>query len=108
MNVPNLIQEIVKNGIEVSLRMRDEDTIVFDVNTGAKSGLELSYDGDNKWTAYMRYNEVEKLEDPDITEICWLVKHCMHGRDYVHIRWVDLMVEHGVLQKIVETKVSYR
>jgi hypothetical protein len=106
--IPSLIKEIVENGIEVTIK-EFKGSIVYDVNTGAKSQLYLEQAENGDWTAYMRYDETEVLYDPvEFIDICYLVKRCMHGRDYCNPIWVKAMKEEGVIKEIVETKITYR
>ena len=101
----NLIEEMVNSGISVTIEKGTEG-IYYDVNTEAKSYLHLYPQGGGVYTAKMRYDREETIEDFD--DLCLAVKSCLHGRDYMNQCWLDVLVQEGYLERVVETKVSYR
>lgn len=86
-----LIKQIVNLGIEATIKKCHYDNckgkIVYDLDTQAKSHLYLEPLENDEWIAYMRYDEVQKLQNPTIEDIVELVKYCMHYRDYVNYYW---------------------
>lgn len=89
--MPELIRQIVNLGIEVTIKKCHhktcKDTIIYDLDTQAKSHLYLKHVEGNKWLAHMRYDEIQVLNNPTLEDIVDLVKYCTHYRDFVNYRW---------------------
>lgn len=104
MKTPELITQLVKLNIPVTLEMFDDDNIGFNINTETKSQAVLVYDEEkNNFKAYMRYNQTEEnIENLD--DVLMVVKDCMHGRPFVADHWLKLLVEHGYLTIKEEVK----
>jgi hypothetical protein len=106
MNIPKLIEEIVKKGVPVSLKVMDDGRIGFDLDTQAKSGVILTVDDPEAeketFTAHMRYDKTEK-NITDIFDVICTVKDAMHGRDFVASHWIDIFLEYGYAKEEVKT-----
>lgn len=110
--VSNLVNYLLDKGIQLSLTKNDL-SVGIDINTGAKSGCVLvpSEEG-SELIAHMRYGDKATIDlqqevDDVVEDLCYLVKSCMQGRDYVDSNWLELMVEKGVIKKVVKTTYSY-
>lgn len=109
------IDIIVKAGVQISLSYdTKEHKTYLDLNTGTKSHLHLYLNSDNTVTFKMRYNTVETInldhyadENELVEAIAYLVKSCMHGRDYINFSWAELMVKLSVLTVTKTTTVTY-
>jgi|GEM_PF-5218105 len=106
--IPKIIEELVMGGIEITIEKHDDSNYRYNLNTGTKSHLHLVPLGDNKFKAFMRYDKEEELVDPTMEDLCWLVKDCMYGRDFVNSWWATIMEKYEVLEKVVTTTVTYR
>ena len=78
----------------------------YDVNTGMKSGLSISWSNGNCWYE-ARYDKKGIIED--INDLLYAVKDCRCGRDYANHSWLDWFVDEGLMHKTVNTSttVSY-
>lgn len=109
------IDLIVKAGVQVTLVYdTTEHKTYLNLNTETKSHLHLYVDSDDTVTFKMRYGAVETFNLSDYTDehelleaIGYLVKSCMHGRDYINHSWAELMVNLGILKVNKTVTVSY-
>lgn len=102
--VPEFIERLVNEGIEITLKMDKKFGLYFDLDTQAKSHLHL-YKTEDGWLARCRYWE-DQIEDFD--GILSNVHRCLYGRDFMNQKWLDLLVKEGYLERVVQTSVSYR
>lgn len=112
-----IIEYFVDKGIEITIDKHEDYGIYYDLNTGMKSHCHLVFKG-GYIRIHKRYGDVTaiitSMEDFEfqldniINEICWEVKDCLCGRDYMSSYWADLLVELGLLTKHVETVVTYK
>lgn len=108
------IELIAKKGIEVTISYDDSQGVLFDLNTQMKSGAKLSISGDSV-KVFMRYGNIDGFDlnsgdlEGSFVDLCWIVKSCMHGRDFMSCAWEKCLVDAGVLKKNVKTtiEVSY-
>lgn len=90
INIPNFIEEAIKGGIKPTVSYNNvKQSIVFDMNLGAKSHMYLVQEN-GLWYAYMRYDEVHLVEDVD--DLKRLAKHGMHNRDYISSDWAEFLM----------------
>lgn len=105
MLLQELILELVKNGIEVTLEWdKTREVVIHNLNTGMKSHCHL-VEIDGKIIAEMRYDKSSVVEDYD--EILWIVKNCMCGRDYLSGNWLTLLLKEGVIKANTTTQTNY-
>ena len=104
MYIPDWIDDLVDAGIPITIDRNDEIGIYFDLNLQSKSHMWLHQVGDN-WFVDMRYNERILIEDWN--DLVWAAKGGMHGRDFIHYKWEELLVKEGVLKVDTQTTKSY-
>lgn len=110
LEVIDVVRELTKMGLtEISIRQK-RDVLVFNLNTSAKSGLELGED----WIVETRYNPPETINKNQpmervITDLFWKFLDCKCGREYHNNEWMEIGVQLGLVHKQVETitKVTY-
>lgn len=107
-----LVEYLVKKGILVTIGFEQEMGVFFDLNTEMKSGTKLVF-VENGYTIHTRYDKPEFVAvDKDnlsdaFNDLCWRVKDCMCGRDFMSERWEKVLLEEGVLKKEVTTTTKY-
>jgi hypothetical protein len=106
-NINDLITKLVEEGIEITI---DKDMyggpvgIYYDLNTGMKSHCYLT-DADGTIKAYTRYDKVHEVED--YGDLLYIVKDCMHGRNYLAGAWLKLLVKEDMLKVVTTTTQEY-
>lgn len=108
-----ILEYFVDKGIEITIDKHKDYGIYYDLNTGMKSHAHMVFLED-MLEIHKRYDTIEYVSmdrhfDDVIDQICWAVKDCMCGRDYLSSAWESILVKCGYLKKQVETttKVSY-
>ena len=104
MNVPEYVEQLVDAGIPVTIDKSDKLGIYFNLNLESKSHLYL-FERDGEWFADMRYDTQIKIESWN--DLMWAAKDGMHGRDFIHYKWEELLVKEGVLKVDIQTTKSY-
>lgn len=104
MNILDYVERLVDAGIPVTIDKNDDLGIYFDLNLQSKSHMWL-YETGGSWFVAMRYNEVVSIED--WSDLMWAAKGGMHGRDFIHYKWEELLVKEGVLKVDIQTTKSY-
>ena len=102
---PKLIKDILRREIEVTLVLKG-DTVLYDVNTKAKSHLYLEQQRDGSFIGHRRYNETTE-SIVDIGDAAYAVKSCMYGKGYANQKWIDVMVDLGIIKRVETTVVTY-
>lgn len=87
IEIPDFLEEIIDNGIQV-LIYKNDGQIYFDLNLCAKSHMYL-HKIDQDWFVEMRYNKRFKVATIDDLKKC--ARHGMHGREYIHSDWAKLL-----------------
>lgn len=109
------VQEVVKqlckmglSGISVSYDS-EKDMLAYDLNTQAKSGLDLYED----FTVRGRYNYVSSIHVEEwstiediIKDLFWEFRNFLCGRDYCNGDWNEIGVQLGLLEKKVTTHTT--
>ena len=94
---------VVDHGIEITIK-NSLFGLVYDLNTGMRSGLQIWYkDGDAHYSG--RY-DVEGMFY-GFNDLLYAVKGCMYGWNYGDSNWLMLLEQEGFLTKKVTTVVSY-
>lgn len=111
-----IIEYFVEKGIEITIGKHKDYGIYYDLNTQMKSHAHMVFK-ENCVHIYKRYGDfstiVTKIDDTEcyfdnvVDEICWEVKDCLHGRDFMNCAWEKVLVDGGYLKKHIETKASY-
>lgn len=102
-----LIKQVVEQGIPVTLNWNSAyETMYADLNFDAKSHGHLYELVGGSLVVEMRYGAVKEVEDLESLMYCF--KKALHERDYGNQNWFDLCEKHGILEKVVETKTTYR
>lgn len=83
-----LIEWMLDNGVEITIRKDINGEIRYDINTMTKSQIELVTIGE-KVIAKMRYDKVEEVETIEVLKS--LVKDSMCGREYISCIWDDIV-----------------
>jgi len=111
-----IIDYLVNEGIEITISKDmkpDGYGVYYDLNTQMKSHAYLVFSEDI-FKIYKRYDEVStppsytdmsNIEDV-IDFICWEVKDCMYGRDFMSERWEKLLIKRNILTKNVQTTTT--
>jgi len=94
---------VVEHGIEITIK-NSLCGLVYDLNTGMKSGLIIWYAGGEAHYSG-RYDIQGTFEDWH--ELLCAVKGCMYGGNYGDCEWLILLEQEGLLTKKVTTVVSY-
>lgn len=111
-----IIDYLVNEGIEITISKDmkpDGYGVYYDLNTQMKSNAHLVFSEDS-FKIYKRYGEVvalpnytDKSDIEDVIDfICWEVKDCMHGRDFMSERWEKLLIKRNILTKNVQTTTT--
>ena len=86
-----MLMEVVKGGVEISMFYHKEG-FWFNMNTGMKSHLFVTYDEEKEVCVYEgRYDVTGTIEDLD--ELLWAVRKCDYGRGFMNGAWVELLGE---------------
>lgn len=109
-NIQDLIKQLLKCGVEVTLELSEDDNIIYNLNTRAKSDLKVELKGETLH-CYMRYGEKETISLDQglwvvIEDLARQVKYCMHGRDCVDGNWLKIMEHLNVIKIVTETKTK--
>lgn len=94
IEMPDFLEELVNEGIRVTIEKSDRFGIHFDLHLDAKSHMYL-FKSDGEWRVDMRYDEQHIVED--ISDLCHYAKRGMHGRDFISYDWADLLRKKGYL-----------
>lgn len=111
VTVNELVRELLKRKVDVTLELTEYGQLGYNVNTGAKSGLVLVEDAEQNWLmCFKRYDKDSTVSlDEDMEEVLHdlavEVKDCMCYRDYVHSSWLDILVEFDLVA--VETQTTH-
>jgi hypothetical protein len=98
-----IVRLVVDHGIEITIK-NSLFGLVFDLNTGMKSGLIVWYaNGEAHYAG--RYDTQGTFDD--WYELLCAVKGCMYGGSYGDSNWLILLEQEGLLTKKVTTVVSY-
>lgn len=108
MTFDEMIDKLLDNGIEITLK-KENGVVWYDLNTGMKSHLWIAKSpnpgGDETGITQGRYEHKGSFDT--WYDLLWEVRGCMHGRDFMHSAWRDLLVKEGVLKVIASTAVRY-
>lgn len=112
--VPPLIKDVLKHGIEITLLLDEHGDVMYDVSTHAKSHLyikpaphdETLHESEIEFIGYGRYDKTYTIQN-SIESLGFTVAECMCGRDFVNVAWAELLVEFGILRKKTKTTVTY-
>ena len=107
LEMPEYIKTLVEAGIEVTLKKdRNLDLIGFDLNSQTKSGMFLYQHPDTQeWRIAGRYNFDEAVED--LSDVMSIFLDFYRMRDFGNTQWLEFLAEKGMLEKKVETTVTY-
>lgn len=98
----SILEEVLKHGIAITLRIGQDGIIWYDMNTLMKSGLQIALI-DNICKYQERY--VSGTIN-DINELLYNVKYCMCSRGYGSPDWLDWLEKEGLLKKTVTTTTT--
>ena len=101
IEIPDFIEEAIKNGINVTVMRHALYGIAFDMNLMAKSHMHIVKEGD-AWYALMRYDEKHEVES--VEDLKRLARHGMHGRDFINADWMEFMLTD---EERAERKLAY-
>lgn len=107
IQMPSYIKELVEAGIEITIKKdHNLDLVGFDLNPQTKSGMFLYQHPDTEeWRIAGRYNFDEAVED--LSDVMSIFLDFYRMRDFGNIQWLEFLVSKGMLEKEVETKVTY-
>ena len=103
--IDNLVKECTKLGLRPILEYdRDRESVYYDMQTGAKSGMYIYPDG----FVMMRYSTTNLDPDSDlaclIDDVWSLFRECLCSRDYYNIQWQEFGKNIGKIR--VETEIK--
>lgn len=98
IELPSFVQDIIDEGVEISIRRDDKYGYVFDLNTEAKSHMYL-YKMGIEWCVSLRYNEDYVVNSFD--EIVYYANYCKHGRDFINPMWQKIINKYRGKQNAV-------
>lgn len=104
MNVPEYVERLVDAGIPVTIDKNDKLGVYFNLNLESKSHLYL-FEREGEWFVDMRYGEERRIDD--WTDVLFAAKGGMHGRDFIHYKWEELLIKEGILKVNITTTKSY-
>lgn len=108
MTFDEMIDKLLDNGIEITLKKQD-GVVWYDLNTGMKSHLWIAKSpdpgGDETAIAKGRYGCKGSIDT--WSDLLFEVKGCLHGRDFMHSAWKELLVKEDMLEVITTTTVRY-
>lgn len=86
---------VIRHGGSVKIVANpSQDGILFDLNTGMKSGLQLYSTPEGKVYAVTRYNPDEEVQD--MRDVVYAASDCLCGRDYASQAWLNIFDEYGL------------
>lgn len=99
----SIVEEVLKHGIEITLRIDKDGILWYDMNTQMKSGLQIALiDGVCKYQERYGSGTIN-----DINDLLCNVKYCMCSRDYGNSYWLDWLEKENLLKKTVPTTTTY-
>ena len=102
-----LVKRVVEQKIPVTLDWNSSrGTMYANLNFEAKSHGHLYEQGDGSLILEMRYGVTENIEE--FSDLLYAFKSALHGREYGSSMWFNLCEKHGVLERVIETKTTYR
>lgn len=111
--VDNLLMDLLRNKIPITLRLDEDNTIVYSVPGFYKSGaVELKHKEGNTWFVHQRYNEVDEVEclyDLALVNFRWWSrsKDRSAGWKDPDPYWLDILIQFGMVKKKVTEVVEY-
>jgi hypothetical protein len=103
MTFQKIISRLLDEKITITI-FKEDGLIWYDLNTGMKSHLYIADDGEFKYKGrYDKEGEFETFED-----LLSIVSGCRYGRDFANEDWMNLLVKEELLEKVVETKITYK
>jgi hypothetical protein len=103
MTFQEIISRLLDEKIKITI-FKEDGLIWYDLNTGMKSHLYIADDGEFKYKG--RYDKEGEFET--FGELLRIVSGCRHGRDFANEDWMNLLVKEELLEKVVETKITYK
>jgi hypothetical protein len=105
--LPDFLEDLIKAGIQVTIEQSDKyaDGYYFDLNLQSKSHMHLFRHEGGQWRVDMRYGEEYVIEE--FSDLLYSAKKGMHGRDFIHYKWEQLLVKHEYLKVHITTTKSY-
>lgn len=109
-----IIDYLVNEGIEITISKDmkpDGYGVYYNLNTQMKSHAHLVFH-DKYVKIYMRYGEHDSVDftnktiEEIIEDLCWVVKGCMFGRDFMSECWEKLLIKRNILTKNVQTTIA--
>lgn len=113
VNKEELINLLVVNDIEITIRNNGTYGIYYDLNTGMKSHAYVVFEPE-KILIYTRgSDEPEVISlmhslDEVVDALCEIIKDCMWGRNSGNEVWMEFLVKKGVLEKEVKTHTTIK
>ncbi len=91
--IHNIIEELVRLGVEVSLTFR-EGKVFYNLNTGMKSECHIRFVEDGHGTAEVltRYDPPRKEQVLDMNDLISLVRKCLCGREFYNRQWDTVFI----------------
>ena len=87
-----LLDEPLNKGCRISI-YKDNDKLMLDLDTGAKSHCHLELQESGKIIAHRRYDRVDEVGDyQHLLDLVW---SCGHGRSYFNYAWVGVLEANG-------------
>ncbi len=92
MNLQNILEKLLDEGIDINLSKTD-GTTWYNLNTGMKSDLYIA-EVDNQFVYKARYGVEGNFED--YHDLLYIAKSCLHGRDFADYNWLKLFKKESI------------
>lgn len=108
MTFDEMVNKLLDNGIVITLS-KEDGVVWYDLNTEMKSELLIAkaeVGGDATAVYKKRYGESGEIDT--WCDLMFTAKQCMHGRDFLHSAWEQLLLGEGILDVKVTSTKTYR
>lgn len=108
MEIPDMVEYLVMEGIKVSMYLNDDELLCFDLNSGTKSHMYLE-PSEGSWVPHWdivgRYETIRDVSTLDQLVLAF-VRFYEDG-NFGSDKWIDLCCDFGYMEKVktVQTKV---
>lgn len=105
MEIPEVVEQLIDEGIEVTLFKHEKHGLSFDLDSQTKSGMYLTLLDDGNMLVYGRYDEEELIDDIHIIDLLIIFRRRYHAKGFGNHVWLELAVKYDVMK--VGKKVTY-
>ncbi|NCP98144.1 hypothetical protein GW796_07470 [archaeon] len=90
-----MLVDVLDNEIEITM-IKDKSTgiVWYDMNTGMKSPLWISYDGE-KCLFRGRYDNTGEIKN--FEDLLVEINNCKYGRDFGNQKWLEVISDYSII-----------